>query len=228
MQRILWLVLALAALGGAGYAVLGGGGAERPFEDAPITADPAGETPRDDAEARVSSLDRTEDALERQEIAMAEELGLVDAGSDWDARGTVLVRGRVVDKDGRPIAGAEVTPFVRRNGRAFFDRGNGGGRGGPDFQPGTDFRALFRERPLTAAVSTRADGVFALAGEAFARGTTVELAVKHVDFAPAVSRGEWTADDGGELALDDIVLNVGVTLTGRVVGPTGAGVAAAP
>lgn len=227
MQRILWLVLALAALGGAGYAVLGGGGAERPFEDAPITADPAGETPRDDAEARVSSLDRTEDALERQEIAMAEELGLVDAGSDWDARGTVLVRGRVVDKDGRPIAGAEVAPFVRRNGRAFFDRGNGGGRGGPDFQPGTDFRALFRERPLTAAVSTGADGVFALAGEAFARGTTVELAVKHVDFAPAVSRGEWTADDGGELALDDIVLNVGVTLTGRVVGPTGAGVAAA-
>jgi len=227
MQRFLWLVLALAALGGAGYAVLGGGNAERPFDDAPIASDPAEDTPREEASARTSALDRAEDPLERQEIAMAEELGLVEAGSDWDARGTMLVRGRVVDKDGRPIAGAEVAPFVRRNGRAFFDRGNGGGRGGPTFEPGTDFRALFRDRPLTAAASTDADGTFTLAGEAFARGTTVELAVQHEAFAPAVARSDWTADDGGELVLEDVVLQVGVTLTGRVVGPTGAGVAAA-
>jgi protocatechuate 3,4-dioxygenase beta subunit len=228
MQRIIWIVLALAALGGAGYAVLGGGGgSERPFDEAPLAADPERDPPRGEADARTSSLDRSEDAMERQEIAMAEELGLVDAGSDWDARGTVLVRGRVVDKEGRPIAGAEIAPFVRRNGRAFFDRGNGGGRGGPNFEPGTDFRALFRDRPLAAATSTGADGTFALAGEAFARGTTVELAVQHVDFAPAVARSDWTSDDGGELVLEDVILQVGVTLTGRVVGPTGAGVGAA-
>ncbi|MEY2982731.1 MAG: hypothetical protein RL562_2958 [Planctomycetota bacterium] len=228
MQRFLWLVLGLAAIVGTGFAVLGGGGnAERPFDEAPLSADPTADPNPRDAEARVSTLDRSEDALERQEIAMAEELGLVDAGSDWDARGTLLVRGRVVDREGRPIAGAEVAPFVRRNGRAFFDRGNGGGRGGPNFEPGTDFRALFRERPLTEATATGADGTFSFAGEAFARGTSLELAVQHEAFAPALARGEWTVDDGGELVLEDVVLQVGVTLTGRVIGPTGAGVGAA-
>ncbi|MGA0870084.1 MAG: hypothetical protein ACO3UM_14240, partial [Planctomycetota bacterium] len=112
MQRFLWLVLGLAAIVGTGFAVLGGGGnAERPFDEAPLSADPTADPNPRDAEARVSTLDRSEDALERQEIAMAEELGLVDAGSAWDARGTLLVRGRVVDRDGRPLAGAEVAPF---------------------------------------------------------------------------------------------------------------------
>jgi protocatechuate 3,4-dioxygenase beta subunit len=227
MQRSLWLVLALLALGGASYLVLGGGSSATPFDGPPVRLAPDEPEAEEPAEQRSGALGRSTDAVERRELEMAADLGLVDSGTDLDARAPLRLRGRVVDAQGNPIAGAAVEPRIRRNPRALFGQGGGGpGGGGMPFDPGTDFRALFRDRALAKAATTGADGTFAFDGAAFARGSTVELAVQHRDFAPSLVREDWT-DEDGELVLEDVVLGAGATLTGVVLGPSGAGVASA-
>lgn len=220
MPRNLWLALAVLGLAAAAFFALGRGPAERPFDE-PSTDTTAGEPPSGPAVVRVADevSDRPED-VERRELELVQDLGLVDSAEEFDARAPLALRGRVVDAQLRPVAGATVEPRVRRSPRAIF------ASGGPPPDLGVDFRELFRDRALAKAAVTGADGTFAFDGEAFAHGSSVELAIEHAQFAPAVVQREWTANDGA-LVLPDVVLGDGALVTGFVVGPTGTPVPAA-
>ncbi|MCB9916682.1 MAG: carboxypeptidase regulatory-like domain-containing protein [Planctomycetes bacterium] len=101
------------------------------------------------------------------------------------------LRGRVVDVEGRPIAGAEVRwALYRLGGRALR---------------------------LRAAATTGPDGTFAFDGAAPSHPRLV-LVARHDAFAPTVVERRLSGADDA-LDLGDVVLAAGGAIVGRVLGP---------
>lgn len=213
MHRNLWLLFAVVGLAAAAFLLLRSGRPDRPFDESAFAAPP--DAAHAAPELRTGATDAPADEVERRELELAQDLGLVASLDDVEARAVLALRGRVVTREGQPIAGARVEPRIRRSARAIFQQD------GPPLDIGGDFRALFRDRPLAKAIVTGADGVFAFDGRGFGRGTNIELAIEHDRFAPAVVHREWSADEG-DLVVDDVVLGAGAVVTGVVVGPHGA------
>ncbi len=129
--------------------------------------------------ARSFSADLTPAAGEHLQL----ELALLTGGA---------VRGRVVDEDGSPIAGAEVQAL----GREFF--GN----------PTDDLRKT----------ASDAEGRFALAGLTPGK---MWLHLEHDDYQEQLST-PFELRDGEQREQGDMVLNEGLAVAGRVVFPDGA------
>ena len=133
----------------------------------------------------------------------------VDDG-DGD-RVAVIVRGRVVDKYGTPVQGADV--FLEHS-RANRRRGGNG------------------RRRIPEPVRTDREGQFAFAGNAFAN-LRVSLQVRSAQHAPGlvnrdigdVRENGQTTPEGIALQLEDVVLQNGGEVVGRVTDLDGNGIA---
>lgn len=132
-----------------------------------------------------------------------------------DERVEVLMRGRVIDKFQRPVAGATVWLDFGRGG--FGGRGGPGG-GGPGGQGG-------RQRRVPDPVTTDREGRFAFQGQTF-RNLRVSLQVAHEQHAPATFDKD-VGNVAAEVELGDLVLNNGGEMRGRVVDLEGNGIPAA-
>lgn len=148
-----------------------------PTDEVEVLADP-------DATAEAATANPTE-----RSIAEA-----ADPTADQEARVTVVLRGRVVDKFQQPVADAKV----------WLDYGRGGQRGGP----------AARQRRIPDPVLTDGNGRFAFAGQTF-RNLQVSLQVQHATHAPGLF-DKYLGEVGAEVDLGDLVLARGGELVGRV------------
>jgi uncharacterized GH25 family protein len=139
------------------------------------------------------------EAMQRTAMATAE-----DVDPAGETRVAALLRGRVVDTFGAPVAGA----------RVWLDFGRQGPRGG-----------AARQRRVPAPVETDREGRFAFEGQTF-RMLRVSLQVLHAAHAPGLFDKD-VGEVNGEVDLGDLVLNRGGELVGRVTDLDGNGIAAA-
>ncbi|MEM7203312.1 MAG: carboxypeptidase regulatory-like domain-containing protein [Planctomycetota bacterium] len=133
----------------------------------------------------------------------------------------LAVSGRVVDAQNQPVTGAR----IRVLHRGTIDFSALRGRGGPPPGDRSQWRALFRRRPLGPAVHSAPDGTFRLEGASSAEADLV-VTVQHRDHAPELLNKTWRAADG-VLAIGDVVLSRGLTVRGTVVDDRGQPVAGA-
>jgi len=134
----------------------------------------------------------------------------ISVGADGDVDGVIVrmtvgatVIGRVIDADGRPVAGARVKthdseytddPFIRSLGE-------------------------YPSRATEREVLTSREGEFEIRGLAPA---TYLIEVRHVDYA-STTRRKINATEGGRSELGDLRMLSGATVRGRVNGPSGKG-----
>lgn len=201
-QTVVLLLVALLGVGAAVFLVPGlSGEAPAPVMqwDTGDEVDGATEEAPENGEVQTAEFDRTEAAVTPGAPVAA------DPGERIDA----LLRGRVVDKFGAPVAGAKVWMEIgqsRQRGRATGGRG---GRGGG------------RSRRIPEPVETNAQGLFAFQGQAF-RNLRVTLQVKSDQHAVGlfekdigdIRAGQASAEV--EVALGDLQLKSGGLVRGRV------------
>lgn len=151
-----------------------------------------------EADANPEATNIGETALERSAVELGPDSALADDGERVDAR----LRGRVVDKFGKPIPDAKV----------WLDFGRGG-RGGPQS----------RQRRVPDPVITDGEGRFAFEGQTFRR-LRVTLQVAHRSHAPGLFNQDFDSI-GTQVDLGDLVLKSGGEVIGRVVDLDGNGIA---
>lgn len=179
------LLLALGVVASLGLRLLRGGAAMKPLEF------DSGDLERLDPTATSADPWLAPDpvAAEREAADEVPEAPVVPLG----------LRGRVVDGDGDPVAGAEVRwALYRLGGRALR---------------------------LREVATTAADGTFAFEGSAPSHPRLV-LVARRAGFALTVVERRLSGA-GDALDLGDLVLSPGGTIEGRVVGPGSTPVAAA-
>ncbi|MEY4674196.1 MAG: hypothetical protein RL148_1980 [Planctomycetota bacterium] len=163
--------------------------------------------PGEEVEVAVTEAGDAESAQTENPGAMGldrEAVAMENAGDASEPRTEVLLRGRVVNRTGGPVADAQVQ----------LDFSRGGQRGG---RPGGD-----RQRRIPEPVKTDAEGRFAFKGQMF-RSLRVSLAVQHPDYAPArhdKDLGEALA----EMDVGDLKVLAGGTIVGRVTDLAGTAV----
>ena len=136
--------------------------------------------------------------LDREAVAMD------TAGDANEPRTQVLLRGRVVNRTGGPVADAQVQLDFSRGGQR-------GGRQGGD-----------RQRRIPEPVKTDAEGRFAFKGQMF-RSLRVSLAVQHPDYAPA-RHDKDLGEAAAEMDVGDLKVLAGGTIVGRVTDLAGTAV----
>jgi hypothetical protein len=217
MRRLFPLVLLALALAVGAYLVF-----SSPDQVAtPVGSDAEG-APADTAPAPGDVL--IVDRSSRSEVAGGEAELLTLGGGDEEGgfdlprrESDLVVRGRVVDANGAPVAGASVLVRSRVSFSALFDRG--GRRGPPGPPPPGDRRQmaeLFRAQPLSdSPVRTDGGGVFEIRGVTF-QDASVTVAVEHEAFAATDVQKDWSETEGA-LDVGEVVLEIGGTVRGRVV-----------
>lgn len=119
-----------------------------------------------------------------------------------ESRPTLVVEGRVVDADARPLAEADVTLFLRARWPTPQRVVAGGG-----------FAA--RHERVGRSVQTTADGRFRFVGPAHEE-TVLLVTARHAALAPAAVADAWHHEEG-TLHLADLVLHAGHRIVGNVV-----------
>lgn len=149
------------------------------------------------------------------EMAPAERTEIEAAVTLPDGGAVLVVSGRVMDTEARPVAGAQVSVLQRES----FDVGSFFSRGGNQRGRAEDWRERFRRKPLTPNVRTAKDGTFVLKGRSF-ETAEISVAALHSGLAPAVVTRTWQAAEGA-LTVGDIVLDPGIFVRGSVVDDSG-------
>ncbi|MFK7741731.1 MAG: carboxypeptidase regulatory-like domain-containing protein [Planctomycetota bacterium] len=174
----------------------------------------------DGAEPEDAEQATAENALERSEATPTAAAAAANAALDSEPRVDAILRGRVLDKFQRPVAGAKVWLEIGRS------RQNGG-------RTGRNRRGQTRRIP--EPVETNAEGLFAFQGQAF-RQLRVSLQVRHEshavglfqkdlgDIRTATAETVVSTASGAEIALGDLVLKSGGLVRGRVTDLAGNGI----
>lgn len=195
--------------GGLGlWFVLNGGQEPGPGDGEVATAAPGGASAEDDAAARLEDPGGVAETPRPDRVAVEEDAAALatpataDAGAAAAAAGPAL-HGRVVDRMGNPIPGAQV--FASTRDGFPLDVVASGSL--PDWV----------QRWVTRSGD---DGTFTLEGPGAGE---LRMLVRAPGYAP------WRDDevlvaDGASFRLEDVVLDLGVSLAGRVVDADGIGV----
>jgi RNA polymerase sigma-70 factor (ECF subfamily) len=187
----LWKLLTLRALAAA-LLLLGGFAAWRALGPAEERAAPAITF----TAAELEPVEGWESAAEEPSTAAGPVLRTALADTD-SARPLLVVEGRVVDASSGPVAGAEVTLYLR-------DRAERRSRG-----------PWQRPQRAGSALETGADGRFRFTGPAFEE-TAVMVTARHATLAPSVVHDTWHHEERGALQLADIALTAGRSIAGSV------------
>lgn len=208
-QKLVLVVIALAALAGGGFLFLGSSGESGDGGTVDFSADELEAVDEDlgDLIAPESNEEGAEGGAER---VVLEDGGAQQRGAAAEGRVPLTVEGRVVLESGAPVAEAEVSLYLRRSLQALF---RAGGRG-PGARGRGDWRERFRLQKVAKTVTTGEDGRFAFSGPAFA-ASTVQVGVVHASFAPKVVQRDWEEKDG-KLEFGDVVVAAGGLAFGRV------------
>ena len=204
-QTVVLLLVALVGVGAAIFLAPGSTG-DMPAPvmqwDTGDEVDGAQEEAAETGEVQTASFERTE-----AEVTPGAPVP-TEAGERIDA----LLRGRVIDKFGGPVAGAKVWMEIgqsRQQGGGPGGRGGRGGRGGG------------RSRRIPEPVVTNDQGLFAFQGQAF-RNLRVTLQVKSDQHAVGLFEKDigdirqGQAAPEVEVALGDLQLKSGGVVRGRV------------
>lgn len=207
--KILFVLLAAAALAAAAWVALANSGGHEYGTDDPAAEERAVDNPAELDPA--NELARPE-GQESERVAAEKDKGAPSASVAPSKPTLALsVQGRVIDRAGAPVPDATVLAHL--------------GRSVPGRQARNWWSIKFRLRPAGKPTTTAKDGTFSFEVEAFAR-SRIEVAATHERFAPSLVAKDWTTAQG-TLKLDDLVLDTGALVRGRVLSDRGAPLAGA-
>jgi protocatechuate 3,4-dioxygenase beta subunit len=214
--RLLAILLVLSAVAAAAMWWLGGDEVVPPAPTGALNAPPAAGAPAASANGQLAPA-----GAEGPGGAAAVREAVPVAPSEASGRS---VFGKVVDDAGQPVVGAIVTAWAGR-GTEFDPTGPDAAEQFRNFDPQALAERLRERQDQRLEVPTAADGTFriALTGDARAQPLRVRArGHRLLDHTVRIARGQTGDIDAGTLALVR-----GAVVSGRVVDPTGAGVAAA-